>query len=192
VLCCLCEIVLCARHGCAGRGLAQQPRCGSATEEEFESRRISSYSLRLLPSLLEEARKAAASEGVSLNQLINVAVAEKVSALRTEIYLHERIRRANHEETLRILDRAVKGIPPTKVDKVLLGGLHGPPEAFSTRTQPVPVIGGSQGFGEKPQPEVQPAPPPDLERSAEIGNPFGRATPQFGQLKKRLDKVRGR
>jgi hypothetical protein len=158
--------------------------------------RISSYSLRLLPSLLEEARKAAASEGVSLNQLINVAVAEKVSALRTEIYLHERIRRANHEETLRILDRAVKGDPPTKGDKVLIGGMYASPEAFSARVQPVPVIGGLQGFGKKPQPEVQPAPPPDWapegQRAEEPGKPAGRATPQFGALKKRVDKVRGR
>ncbi len=153
-------------------------------------------SLRLQRSLMEEARKAAASEGVSLNQLIDVAVAEKVSALRTEIYLHERICRANHEETLRILDRAVKGDPPTKGDKVLIGGLHGSPEAFSARVQPVPVIGGLQGFGKKPQLEVQPTPPPDWaperQRAEEPGKPAGRATPQFGALKKRLDRERSR
>jgi hypothetical protein len=158
--------------------------------------RISNYSLRLLPSLLEEARKAAASEGVSLNQLINVAVAEKVSALRTEIYLHERIRRASDEETLRILDRAVKGDHPTKGDKVLVGGLHASPEAFSARVRPVPVIGGLRGFGKKPQPEVQPTPPPDWvperQRAEEPGKPAGRATPQFGQLKRHLEKTRGR
>jgi hypothetical protein len=59
------------------------------------------FPLRLRPSLMEEARKAAESEGVALNQLINVAVAEKVSALRTEEYFQERIRRANRSETLR-------------------------------------------------------------------------------------------
>ena len=48
--------------------------------------RRSNFALRLQPSLLEELRKAAESEGVALNQLINVAVAEKVSALRTEEY----------------------------------------------------------------------------------------------------------
>ena len=42
--------------------------------------RRSNFALRLQPSLLEELRKAAESEGVALNQLINVAVAEKVSA----------------------------------------------------------------------------------------------------------------
>ncbi len=42
--------------------------------------RRSNFALRLQPSLLEELRKAAESEGVALNQLINVAVGEKVSA----------------------------------------------------------------------------------------------------------------
>jgi hypothetical protein len=46
--------------------------------------RKSNFALRLQPSLLEEARKLAEVEGVALKQLINVAVAEKVSALRTE------------------------------------------------------------------------------------------------------------
>ena len=57
-------------------------------------------------SLLEEARKIAKSEGVALNQLINVAVAEKISAVRTEDFFRERAKRANIPEALRILDRA--------------------------------------------------------------------------------------
>jgi hypothetical protein len=80
--------------------------------------RRSNFALRLQPSLMEEARKAAESEGVALNQLINVAVAEKVSALRTEEYFQERIRRANRSETLRILDRAGKGNPPREGDEL--------------------------------------------------------------------------
>jgi hypothetical protein len=136
--------------------------------------RRSSYPLRLLRSLKEEARKAAAAEGVSLNQLINVAVAEKVSALRTEIYLHERIRRANQEETLRILDRALKGDPPIAGDELLSGGLPFAPQST----------------------QAPPAPPPDWvpdgERTEEIANPPGRATSRFGMLKKRLEKLRGR
>jgi hypothetical protein len=46
--------------------------------------RKSNFALRLQPSLLEEARRLAQAEGVALNQLINVAVAEKLSALRTK------------------------------------------------------------------------------------------------------------
>ena len=76
------------------------------------------YPVRLQPSLMEEARKAAESEGVALNQLINVALAEKLSALRTEEYFQERIRRADRAETLRILNRSGKGKPPMEGDEL--------------------------------------------------------------------------
>jgi hypothetical protein len=78
--------------------------------------RRSNLALRLQPPLLEELRKAAEAEGVALNQPINVAVAEKVSALRTEDYFRERGRRADRAETLRILEPAGKGNPPVKGD----------------------------------------------------------------------------
>ncbi len=80
--------------------------------------RRSNFALRLQPSLLDELRKVAEAEGVALNQLINVAVAEKVSALRTEDYFRERVRRADRAETLRILERAGKGNPPMKGDEL--------------------------------------------------------------------------
>src|SRR5437763_4110651 len=80
--------------------------------------RRSNFALRLQPSLLEELRKAAESEGVALNQLINVAVAEKVSALRTEEYFRERGRRADRAETMRILERSGKGNPPLEGDEL--------------------------------------------------------------------------
>jgi len=82
--------------------------------------RRSNFALRLQPSLMEEARKEAESEGVSLNQLINVAVAEKVSTLRTEEYFRERARRADRAETLRILDRAGRGNAPMAGDELPL------------------------------------------------------------------------
>src|SRR5260370_8273141 len=80
--------------------------------------RRSNFALRLQPSLLEELRKAAEIEGVALNQLINVAVAEKLSALRTEEYFRERGRRADRAETLRILERAGQGNPPMEGDEL--------------------------------------------------------------------------
>jgi HicB family len=80
--------------------------------------RRSNFALRLQPSLLEELRKAAEVEGVALNQLINVAVAEKVSALRTEEYFRERGSRADRSETLRILERAGKGTAPVEGDEL--------------------------------------------------------------------------
>ena len=57
----------------------------------------SNFALRLQPSLMEEARRVAKAEGVAMNQLINVAVAEKVSALRTEEYFAERAARGNEQ-----------------------------------------------------------------------------------------------
>jgi len=67
--------------------------------------------------LLDEARKLAESEGVALNQLINVAIAEKISALRTEEYFEERARRADPERIARILNRLGKGNPPVEGDE---------------------------------------------------------------------------
>lgn len=76
----------------------------------------SNFALRLQPSLMEEARKVAKAEGVAVNQLINVAVAEKVSALRTEDYFSERARLGDVRKALRILKRAGVGQPPVEGD----------------------------------------------------------------------------
>jgi predicted HicB family RNase H-like nuclease len=43
--------------------------------------RKSNFALRLQPSLLEELRGVAEAEDTTLNQFINVAVAEKLAAL---------------------------------------------------------------------------------------------------------------
>jgi hypothetical protein len=80
--------------------------------------RRSNVALRLQPSLLEEARKVSESEGVALNQFINVAVAEKLSALRTEDYFRERRNRADLANAKRILKRAGRGKPPISEDEI--------------------------------------------------------------------------
>jgi hypothetical protein len=79
--------------------------------------RKSNFAL-LQPSLLAEARQMAEAEGVALNQLINVAVAEKLSALRTEKYFADRAARANIPNAFAILKRAGVGTPPIKGDKL--------------------------------------------------------------------------
>lgn len=73
--------------------------------------RKSNFALLLQPSLLEEARKLAKAEGVALNQLINVAVAEKLSALRTADYFTARTVRADMPKVLKVLKRACVGKP---------------------------------------------------------------------------------
>ena len=79
--------------------------------------RRSNVALRLQESLLAEAKKVAESEGVALNQLINVAVAEKLSALRTEDYFRERAARADIEKAKGILSRAGRGRAPVAGDE---------------------------------------------------------------------------
>ena len=78
----------------------------------------SNFALRLQPALLEEVRKLAKAEGVAVNQLINVAVAEKLSALRTEQYFAERAARGDVSAAHRILDRAGVGQPPVPGDEM--------------------------------------------------------------------------
>lgn len=80
--------------------------------------RKSNFALRLQPSLLEEVRKVAEAEGVALNQFINVAVAEKLSALRTEAYFQERAARGDVAKALGILERAGIGNPSRPDDEV--------------------------------------------------------------------------
>ena len=77
--------------------------------------RKSNFALRLQPSLLDEARKLASSEGVALNQLINVALA---AAMRTRSYFEERAARANVPKALAILKRSGTGNPPMMGDEL--------------------------------------------------------------------------
>jgi hypothetical protein len=72
----------------------------------------SKFALRLQPSLMKKARKVSKAEGVAVNQLINVAVAEKISALRTEEYFAERAAKGDIKSALRFLKRAGKGNAP--------------------------------------------------------------------------------
>ena len=80
--------------------------------------RRSNVALRLQTSLLEEARRVAEAEGVALNQFINVAVAEKLSAIRTDDYFRERGARGDVQRAKRILKRAGRGKPPVVGDQI--------------------------------------------------------------------------
>jgi hypothetical protein len=81
--------------------------------------RKSNFALRLQPSLLDEARKLAEAEDVTLNQLINVAVAEKLSALRTETYFAERTARADTPRALDLVKRTGAGNKLVKGDELI-------------------------------------------------------------------------
>ncbi len=75
------------------------------------------YALRLQASLKSEAERVAKAEGTTLNQLINVALAEKLLALRTADYFKERAARANIGRALELLDRAGDE-PPREGDEI--------------------------------------------------------------------------
>ena len=62
------------------------------------------YALRLQSSIMEELKKVAAEEGTSINQFINVAVAEKLAVLRTVAYFKERAAQADMDAFRRFLD----------------------------------------------------------------------------------------
>ncbi len=78
---------------------------------------MSTLSLRLPKSLHERARVLAQEEGVSINQLIATALAEKVSALDTIDYLRERAARSSRRAFLDALAE-VPDAKPTPGDEL--------------------------------------------------------------------------
>lgn len=80
--------------------------------------RTSNYALRLLTSLKAEAEKVAAADGTTLNQFINIAVEEKVAALRTATYFQDRAARADLTVFDHLLARAGDE-PPCPGDVIL-------------------------------------------------------------------------
>jgi predicted metal-dependent hydrolase len=78
---------------------------------------MSTLSLRLPDSLHKQVRLLARREGISINQLIASAAAEKVTALMTEQYLAERSGRGSREEFERVLAK-VPDVPASPEDAI--------------------------------------------------------------------------
>ena len=72
---------------------------------------MSTLSLRLPDSLHNQIRLLAKQEGVSINQLIASAAAEKVAALLTEEYLEMRARRSSREKYRAVLNKVPDAAP---------------------------------------------------------------------------------
>ena len=68
---------------------------------------MTTLSLRLPESLHRKLAEVAQAEGVSLNQLISSAAAEKLAALTTEEYLTRRAKRASASK----FDAAMRKVP---------------------------------------------------------------------------------
>jgi hypothetical protein len=89
---------------------------------------MSALSLRLPNSLHERARELARREGVSINQLVSAALAEKMSALLTEEYLEARARRGSRDRFVAALAQ-VPAVEPAAGDTFIR-------EASNKRLQP--------------------------------------------------------
>ncbi|MEW6749702.1 MAG: YlcI/YnfO family protein [Candidatus Latescibacterota bacterium] len=72
---------------------------------------MATMSVRLPESLHRKARELAEREGVSLNQLVSTALAEKLAALLTVKYLEERARRGSRQRFEAVLSRVPDGGP---------------------------------------------------------------------------------
>lgn len=78
---------------------------------------MSSQSINLPNSLSRKLEELSAQEGITIDQFIAPAVAEKVSALLTEEYLEERGRRASREKYERALAQ-VPEVEPEERDRI--------------------------------------------------------------------------
>ena len=77
---------------------------------------MSSISLRLPESLHKKARALAKEENTSINQLVSSALAEKISAITTEEYIHRRANRASKIKFKRALSK-VKDKTTDEIDR---------------------------------------------------------------------------
>ena len=78
---------------------------------------MSALSLRLPKSLHEQLREVAQEEGISVNQFVMLAVAEKVAALSAIEYLEKRAKRGSRETFLDIVSK-VPDVEPEACDKL--------------------------------------------------------------------------
>jgi predicted transcriptional regulator len=78
---------------------------------------MGALSLRLPESLHRKLGEVAEREGVSINQLISSAVAEKMSALMTEEYLQTRAKRASRRKFDAVLAK-VPDVEPDEFDLI--------------------------------------------------------------------------
>ncbi len=78
---------------------------------------MSTLSLRLPDSLHEEIKSLAKKDGISINQFISSAVAEKMSALLTKKYLDQRAKQGNKEMFLDAMAK-VPDTDPSKEDRL--------------------------------------------------------------------------
>jgi uncharacterized protein (DUF1778 family) len=78
---------------------------------------MSTLSLRIPKSLHEQIRQLAKREGISINQFLASAAAEKMSALLTEQYIEARAKRASLKKFQKVLKK-VPDSEPKDYDRI--------------------------------------------------------------------------
>jgi hypothetical protein len=78
---------------------------------------MSALSLRLPKTLHEQVKELAQEEGISVNQFVMLAVAEKIASISTIEYLEKRAKRGNRERLLEILNKA-PDVEPEEFDQL--------------------------------------------------------------------------
>ncbi len=76
-----------------------------------------SYPLRLPRSVKAEVERRAKSDGISVNQFVATAVAEKLAAMNTAEFFADRRKRANFKAFDRLM-RRTSGEPPAPDDTI--------------------------------------------------------------------------
>ena len=80
-------------------------------------RSMSTLTIEMPESLARQLRECAAKEGVTLDQLLSSAAAEKLSALMTVEHLRERARHARREDFVAFLNGS-PDVPPLPGDEL--------------------------------------------------------------------------
>ena len=78
---------------------------------------MSTVTVQMSESLAQQLREYAAKEGLTVDQLISSAAAEKLSALLAVDHLRERALRAKREDFIAFLD-ASPNVPPLPGDEL--------------------------------------------------------------------------
>ena len=78
---------------------------------------MSALSVRIPKSLHEQLRELANEEGVSINQFVTLAIAEKIATLTTIEYLEKRAQMGGREKLLAALNK-VPDVEPEEYDKL--------------------------------------------------------------------------
>jgi len=78
---------------------------------------MSTLSLRLPKSMYNDLKDIAQVEGVSINQFVTIAIAEKIASLNALNYLEKRAERGSREKLLAVLAKS-PDVEPEEYDRL--------------------------------------------------------------------------